>query len=247
MACPVRQLMQGHAVVAGGLRECAAQRQLDHVIGGPVERLIATMANDGARSGQQALGFLDRAPVGSLFRLRQRWRQFLDLIGVEDRERAQHGHNLGCRGIVGGAGSPGLIDFQHLEEDDGCAGFAPAHVGAQHSRLLVGQPAIAPVAFVHGGHVEQQGVDAAIQASGAQVGGHGAARFPLPRKLPRDGARFEGADDALGDGLVEVGHEGAPETTKPARGGLRWVRKGRNQLHRVTHAGEADRACTGRA
>jgi len=40
------------------------------------------------------------------------------------------------QGVVSGAGSSDIIDFQHLEEDDGRAGFAPAHVGAQHARLL---------------------------------------------------------------------------------------------------------------
>jgi hypothetical protein len=168
MARPVRQLMQGGAVVVDLLAEGRLRRDADIVESRGVIGLVAADPEIGAGRGDQGLDVRDDLTLGQGRGRRRQGLQAFALIDVEDGEALEERHRAGRLALARGPLLLGL-GRELVGEDDGGPPLAPANLPACLLGLAVGQPALGFIAMLDDRAPQQQDVDPRIAAPGRGV------------------------------------------------------------------------------
>ena len=117
---------------------------------------------------------------------------------------------MNIAGVFFAGGGVGLAARDGTRVNHGAALLALAHTAAKFEGLFEGHPDRRGVPLGKGLHPQREDIDAPVgDAVMAQRQRHAALHMlAAPRLLPRAHALFEVADDAVGDGLIDIGFHG---------------------------------------
>lgn len=201
------ELVQAGAVVVDLVEERGLRRHL-HVVG--TGRVVGHVAADPDLYAARRDHFFGDGNDLALGQWRGRGRkvvrQTLALRGIEDGEALEERHAarvFSCllRALTFGCGN------EAIGIDDCGAAFALADRTARLARLPESQPALRGIAALDDRLPQDEDVDSRIGAPGERVARQarpGRAGGVSPRLNPRQASRFQFADDAVGNFVVEI-------------------------------------------